>query len=76
MPLVLLAGRNNPLIGLLGISFDTFNLLHRLFGRIVVIEAVTHTLAFLAGSGWGAVLPHIFQSMFLLWGFIVCPSLP
>lgn len=44
-PLVLLAGRNNPLIGLLNISFDSFNLVHRWFGRIVALEAVVHTLA-------------------------------
>ena len=42
IPLFLLAGRNNPLIWLLGISFDTMNLLHRWIGRIVVAEAVAH----------------------------------
>ncbi|KAF4123307.1 FAD-binding domain [Geosmithia morbida] len=70
VPLVLFAGRNNPLIPLLGISFDTYNLLHRLFGRIVVLEALTHVLAFLAGTGWDAAFAAIFQSMFLLWGFV------
>lgn len=44
-PLVILAGRNNPLIGLLNISYDTFNLLHRWFGRIVVALALTHGIA-------------------------------
>lgn len=69
-----MAGRNNPLIRWLGISFDTFNLLHRWFGRIVVLEAVCHTLAFLAvsasSSDWGTAFMHIFQSQFLLWGFV------
>jgi len=37
VPLFLMAGRNNPLINLLGISFDTFNLLHRWLGRIVML---------------------------------------
>lgn len=46
VPLVIMAGRNNPLISLLNISFDNFNLVHRLFGRIVVAETVAHTLAF------------------------------
>ena len=46
IPLFILAGRNNPLIPLLGISFDTFNLIHRWFGRVVVLEAVCHTAAF------------------------------
>ena len=45
LPLVVLAGRNNPLIRLLNISFDTFNLCHRWFGRIVVAEVVAHSAA-------------------------------
>ena len=45
MALVLFAGRNNPLIWLLRVSFDTFNLFHRWLGRIVVLEAVIHTIA-------------------------------
>ncbi|KAK6062739.1 ferric reductase like transmembrane component [Seiridium cupressi] len=74
IPLFIMAGRNNPLIKWLGMSFDTFNLLHRWFGRIVVLESVCHTLAFLAVSakstGWGPAFMHIFQSQFLLWGFV------
>jgi hypothetical protein len=46
LPLFLLAGRNNPLIKLTGITFDTYNLIHRWLGRIVVVEAVIH------GTGW------------------------
>lgn len=45
IPLVLLAGRNNPLIVALNISFDTFNLFHRSLGRIATIEAVVHSIA-------------------------------
>ncbi|KAK4697327.1 hypothetical protein P7C71_g726, partial [Lecanoromycetidae sp. Uapishka_2] len=45
IPLVVLAGRNNPLIGLLNISYDNFNLMHRWFGRIVVALAVSHGVA-------------------------------
>lgn len=45
IPLVVLAGRNNPLIGLLDISFDNFNLVHRWFGRIVVLQGLAHTIA-------------------------------
>ncbi|GIC84420.1 ferric reductase family protein [Aspergillus udagawae] len=40
--LVLTAGRNNPLIPLLGIPFDTFNLLHRWVGRIMISGALVH----------------------------------
>ena len=45
IPLVVMGGRNNPLIGLLNIPFDVFNLMHRWFGRIVMVEAVVHSLA-------------------------------
>lgn len=45
IPLFLLAGRNNPLIKWCGITFDTFNLVHRWIGRVVVLEAVVHTVA-------------------------------
>jgi hypothetical protein len=46
LPLFLLAGRNNPLIVWCGITFDTYNLIHRWLGRIVVSEAIVH------GSMW------------------------
>ena len=45
IPLILLAGRNNPFIALLRVSFDTFNLFHRWIGRIVMAEGLTHVLA-------------------------------
>ena len=45
IPLVVMAGRNNPLIVLLNLPYDTFNLMHRWLGRIVVVEAVAHTVA-------------------------------
>lgn len=45
MALVLMAGRNNPLITLLHVPFDTWNLLHRWLGRIVVLEALAHVFA-------------------------------
>ncbi|KAI1412880.1 ferric reductase NAD binding domain-containing protein [Hypoxylon sp. FL1857] len=74
IPLFLMAGRNNPLITLLGMSFDTFNLLHRWFGRIVILEAVCHTFAFwaasAAGSSWAAALNTTVTVPFMLYGFI------
>ncbi|KAK4234797.1 ferric reductase like transmembrane component-domain-containing protein [Achaetomium macrosporum] len=74
IPLFLMAGRNNPLIDLLGISFDTFNLLHRWLGRIVALEALAHTLAWLISaastSGWDGAFNTIFKVPFLMWGFI------
>lgn len=46
LPLFLLSGRNNPLIKLCGISFDTYNLLHRWVGRAVVFEALVHGITY------------------------------
>ncbi|KUJ20996.1 ferric-chelate reductase-like protein [Mollisia scopiformis] len=71
IPLFIMAGRNNLLINWLNLSFDTFNLLHRWFGRIVVLEAVAHTVAwaFQAGS-WSAVQKAITTDPMKMYGFI------
>ena len=78
IPLFLMAGRNNPLIAWIGISFDTFNLLHRWLGRIVMLESVAHTLAFLVGNastgGWSAAFQTVFKVPYMMWGFIVSQS--
>lgn len=75
-----MAGRNNPLIKWLNISFDTFNLLHRWLGRIVILEAVAHTLAFWAGAstegGWAAAVGITFQVRYMVFGFIVSLTVP
>jgi len=74
VPLVVMSGRNNPLIKWLNVSFDTFNLLHRWFGRIVILEAVVHVLAFLIPNatekGSTAAFSFVFGSPFLTYGFI------
>ncbi len=76
IPLFLMAGRNNPLIGLLGMSFDTFNLLHRWLGRIVALESLAHTLAWFIGNasanGWDGAFKTAFRVPYMMWGFIVC----
>ncbi|KOS20838.1 Ferric/cupric reductase transmembrane component 2 [Escovopsis weberi] len=69
IPLVILAGRNNPLIPLLQISFDTYNLLHRWMGRIVVAEVIIHAIAWaiptVANSGWSGMWKSVHDSLFL-----------
>lgn len=47
IPLVLTAGRSNPLIPLLGVSYDSFNLMHRWFGRICMALAIVHMSTYL-----------------------------
>lgn len=72
IPVVIFAGRNNPLIPLLHISFDTYNLMHRWMGRMVVLETVVHTLAWLitqiASDGWASVNRKVIEDPFISWG--------
>ncbi|KAH8696592.1 putative metalloreductase [Talaromyces proteolyticus] len=50
IPLVLFAGRNNLLIWLLGISYDTYNMFHRCLGRMVVLETIVHTTSWFVNA--------------------------
>ncbi|KAL3458908.1 ferric reductase like transmembrane component-domain-containing protein [Aspergillus heterothallicus] len=74
IPLVLIAGRNNPLIPLLRISYDTFNLIHRWLARIVVLEALAHVLAWCVlkdlNEGWDTVRLAFKESSFIRTGLI------
>jgi Ferric reductase like transmembrane component len=78
VPLFIMSARNNPLITWLNMPYDTFNLLHRWFGRIVVLETIVHTIAWAAAtihkSGWSSVMASVRTSQMLTFGFIV--SLP
>ncbi|KAI0440757.1 ferric reductase like transmembrane component [Xylaria telfairii] len=73
VPLIILAGRNNPLIPLLKVSFDTYNLLHRWMGRMVVVEALIHTIAWafvqVAAAGWSSFNEKILHETFIASGF-------
>ncbi|KAJ5096798.1 hypothetical protein N7456_007519 [Penicillium angulare] len=74
VPLFLLASRNNPLISILHISFDTYNLLHRWLGRIVVLETVTHTTAWAvnacAEQNFTDMLARLRDTPFFSWGLL------
>lgn len=50
IPTMLFAMRNNPLIPLLRVSYDTFNMFHRWCARVVVIESIVHTIAYLVNT--------------------------
>lgn len=73
VPLIILAGRNNPLIAMLKVSFDTYNLIHRWTGRMVVLEALIHTIAWLivqvADGGWESVDLRLIEESFVASGF-------
>jgi hypothetical protein len=72
IPLIILAGRNNPLIQILKISFDTYNLLHRWIGRMIILESLIHTLAWtiaeVASDGWAGVSYKITNDPFIGYG--------
>ncbi|GAB7346400.1 hypothetical protein MBLNU457_5100t2 [Dothideomycetes sp. NU457] len=74
IPLFLFAGRNNPLIWMLDISFDSYNLMHRWVGRTVVLQALAHILAWmvdtLLSSSWHSVSTMLINSPFFLSGSI------
>lgn len=81
IPLVIMAGRNNPLISWLNISYDTFNLMHRWFGRIVVSLAVSHgvvaiTAIVIGGDeqhspGWETFSGTLKEERFITFGLVV-----
>ena len=50
IPTILFAMRNNPLIPILRVSYDTFNLLHRWCARMVIILAALHTICWMANT--------------------------
>lgn len=74
IPTVLFALRNNPLIPLLQVSYDDFNLFHRWAGRIVIAESIVHTAAWLAntnaGGGWKAVTAGLVNESSYGWGMV------
>ncbi|KAI5306345.1 hypothetical protein KEM56_001272 [Ascosphaera pollenicola] len=74
IPLFIFAGRNNPLIGVLHVSFDTFNLYHRWLGRFAAMEAIVHTSAWMANAvrahGWAEMSWECFHIPFFLTGAI------
>lgn len=59
IPTVLFALRNNPLIWMLEVPYDTFNLFHRWLARITIFETVLHVLFWtgntVSAGGWHAV---------------------
>ncbi|KAJ5155344.1 Riboflavin synthase-like beta-barrel [Penicillium capsulatum] len=72
--LVLSAGRNNPLVSLMGLSFDSFNFMHRWVGRVIAVNAVIHMSAVLAGKansdGMEYILNTIWHIPFYIYGLV------
>ena len=74
IPTILFALRNNPLIPMLRVSYDTFNLLHRWCARVMVVESIVHTAAYLANTnsagGASAIKLSLSTSVSYQWGMI------
>ncbi|KAL9593285.1 MAG: hypothetical protein Q9219_007618 [cf. Caloplaca sp. 3 TL-2023] len=78
MPLMVFAGRNNALISLLRVSFDTFNIFHRWISRLVVVESVVHTIAWMAAKNYAdkmmgqehGMAKALNGNSFLAWGLV------
>ncbi|KAK5134495.1 hypothetical protein LTR08_006412 [Meristemomyces frigidus] len=74
IPTVLFALRNNPLIPILRVSYDTFNLFHRWCARMVIFEAVVHTVCWAANAleagGMHQVHVSLSTSTSYTWGMV------
>ncbi|KAK3057285.1 hypothetical protein LTR09_001467 [Extremus antarcticus] len=74
IPTFLFALRNNPLSPLLGVSYDTFNLLHRYCARVVVLETLIHTLCWASNAiqsgGQAQVRLSLATSTSYCWGMV------
>jgi predicted ferric reductase len=74
VPTVLFALRNNPLIPLLQVSYDDFNLFHRWGARICIAETIVHTSCWLhntrTGDGWQAVVNGLRDEQSYTWGMV------
>ncbi|KAE8556804.1 hypothetical protein EYB25_001508 [Talaromyces marneffei] len=74
IPLVILAGRNNPLIPLLGLSFDSWNIFHRWLARIVAAESLAHFLSWMFctadKSGWATIIKAFHNSQLIITGLV------
>ena len=74
IPTFLFAMRNNPLIHIMGVSYDTFNLLHRWCARVVVVESVIHTICWaincVAVAGFDQIRTSLATSESFRWGMV------
>lgn len=78
IPTILFALRNNPLILLLNVPFDTFNLFHRWCARVVVVETLLHTLCYIINTGSGgatSVAESLATTSSYQWGMVAMGAL-
>ncbi|KAI9759948.1 MAG: hypothetical protein M4579_001981 [Chaenotheca gracillima] len=78
IPMFLMMGRNNPLIRLLNIPFDTFNKFHRWIGRTVALLIFAHFTSWAVNKvkleGWKEVQMALTNTGFLRAGLMTLVS--
>ena len=59
IPIVVMATIKNPMINVLDISYDTYNLMHRWLGRLSILQGIAHSIAYTIGKvekgGWASM---------------------
>ncbi|KAK1065736.1 hypothetical protein LTR33_011764 [Friedmanniomyces endolithicus] len=79
IPTVLFALRNNPLIPITRVSYDTFNLLHRWCARVVVLETILHTICWAVNiyesGGMKQIQVSLATSTSYQWGMVATCAL-
>ncbi|KAK5111466.1 hypothetical protein LTR62_004918 [Meristemomyces frigidus] len=74
IPTIVFAMRNSPLIWMTGVSYDTYNLLHRWCARILTVEVIIHTICWAvntrASGGERQVWISLATSRSYSWGMV------
>lgn len=74
IPIVITSSVSNPLVQLLDISYNSFNLLHRWLARITVLEIIAHALCHVGAeglsSGWAAAGRQLQSVDFFTYGLV------
>lgn len=71
VPILVMATIKNPLIELLDISYDTFNMMHRWLGRLSILQGIAHTVCYMVAkvekTGWPSLNASV-QNQFIYAG--------
>lgn len=71
VPILLMSTIKNPLIELLDISYDTFNMMHRWLARLSILQGVAHTVCYMVAKvereGWPGLNKSV-QNQFIYAG--------
>lgn len=66
------AGRNNILLWMTGLSYDTMNVYHRWVARVMYLNVFIHSVAFSAYYSETGKYHEEFAETFMIWGLLAC----